>query len=195
MVLAFIITHRWNKIYTCCKCFLKSYVMCTENSRGVCFVHQKCYRGLSLKEALVAVKRCRDIRPNDGFLRFPYFLLVISDRYFSLMSFIKFSWPQSWRQLLLYESHLERRWWRGPYQEALAKRQEKQRWFEDSKETALLSNKLKVSDQKLLSYCWQKADKEFIQWAMCYIFIHLFSHCSRWKELDCQQTIFFNFAK
>ena len=31
---------------------------------------QKCYRGLSLKEALVAVKRCRDIRPNDGFLRF-----------------------------------------------------------------------------------------------------------------------------
>ena len=118
MVLAFIITHRWNKIYTCCKCFLKSYVMCTENSRGVCFVHQKCYRGLSLKEALVAVKRCRDIRPNDGFLRFPYFLLVISDRYFSLMSFIKFSWPQSWRQLLLYESHLERRWCRGPYQEA-----------------------------------------------------------------------------
>jgi len=38
------------------------------------------HRGLSLKEALVVVKKCRDIRPNDGFLR----------------------------QLLLYESQLER---------------------------------------------------------------------------------------
>ena len=33
--------------------------------------YRKCYRGLSLREALVAVKTCRDIRPNDGFLRFP----------------------------------------------------------------------------------------------------------------------------
>ena len=39
---------------------MENYVLCA----------QKCFRGLSLKEALVAVKRCRDIRPNDGFLRF-----------------------------------------------------------------------------------------------------------------------------
>jgi len=52
----------------------------TSRSATVVLAFLITHRGLSLKEALVAVKRCRDIRPNDGFLR----------------------------QLLLYESHLER---------------------------------------------------------------------------------------